>query len=149
MDRRVDLLFSCSGCSVRTWRTVHAWSTDRPLGARTSAIRPVLHEFLRRVLSIHRVGRFRLEEVGRTALLGRLTVRAARTVRSARPNHQNFGGCILEARGHLADCLPLTRELSPRSTRTVRLVTSDRPPRGFAVCLSPLLLELRFLLGFV
>jgi hypothetical protein len=95
-----------------------------------SALRCVLREFLHRFLSIRRVGRFQLEEVGRTVRLGRPDCSRSSDRPRCSPGPSEFEGSILEAQGHLADCPPLTHGLSARSTRTIRRITSDRPPRA-------------------
>jgi hypothetical protein len=55
------LAVSGSGCCSCYWQTVRAGSEDYPRGADQPAVRHVLREFLHRVVSIRRVGCFRLE----------------------------------------------------------------------------------------
>jgi hypothetical protein len=91
-----------------------------------------------RFVLIHRVGGFRLEEVGRTVRLGWPDSPCGPDRPRCSPGPSVIQGALLEVWFPFSDHPPVTRGPSARTTRTVRLVPR-RVAKSFASCVSLLL----------
>jgi hypothetical protein len=140
------MLFNCQQ------RTVRERQADYSRGAVRPGVIRVLCEFVFRLISICRVGGFRLEEVGRTVRLGWPDSPRGSDRPQCSPEPSVIQGALLEVLFSFSNHPPVIRGLSavPRgpsaqSLRTVRLV-SCRAAKFFASCV---LLSLWDCLGFV
>jgi hypothetical protein len=114
---------------------------DSPRGCGSPSVLRVLREFLHVFRSIHFVDGFSLHEVRGRSVLECRTVRGGADGPRAHRRWPVIEGAVLDAREHFSDSPPYL---------------ADGPPGGrgqfawgFAVLLSPLLLEFRFRFGII